>query len=178
MLSTVSPLSGYGWFKAALFALLAWNTAVYVVTGTPSEALDSAAWLTLLVLFMLETEFGDRLGGARAVGVIRAVRLLAAAAVGAAAAGYVREGEWFDAINSGLWIAMVIVLEMQVRYRRAANRWRKGFAGAAALLCAGLCTLVLAWLWQGEWFDAYDAALWLMALVTIEINVSRRSPVA
>jgi hypothetical protein len=30
---------------------------------------------------------------------------------------------------------------------------------------------VLAWLWQGDWFDAYDAALWLVAFAMIELNV-------
>ena len=51
-------------------------------------------------------------GGRRA----RRLRLVAAAAVLAAAAGYVREREWLDAINAGLWIAIVIMFEWQVRF--------------------------------------------------------------
>jgi hypothetical protein len=27
---------------------------------------------------------------------------------------------------------------------------------------------------QGEWFDAYDALLWLAALIVIEMNILRR----
>jgi hypothetical protein len=29
------------------------------------------------------------------------------------------------------------------------------------------------WAGRGEWFDAYDAMLWLVAFATIEINVLR-----
>ena len=159
------------WFKAAIFALLACNAAIYMATGTLSEALDATAWFTLLVLFYIETEFGERLRESNTAAIVRGVRLVAATAVVAAAIGYVREKEWLDAINSGLWIAIVALLEIQVRYPRAAARHRTGFAAAAAIFYAGLGALVLAWMWQGEWFDAYDALLWLTALVIIEMNV-------
>jgi hypothetical protein len=33
---------------------------------------------------------------------------------------------------------------------------------------------VFAWAWRKEWFDAYDAALWLLAFATIEMNVLRK----
>ena len=32
-------------------------------------------------------------------------------------------------------------------------------------------TLVVVWMWRREWFEAYDAALWLAALVVIEMNI-------
>src|SRR5215813_2856008 len=115
------------WMKGAVFALLACNTAIYVASGTISETLDSAAWLTLLVLFELETDFGERIGQGWAAVAIRSARFAAAAAVVAAAIGYAREKEWLDAANSGLWIAIVVLLEFQVRYTRAASRHRVGF---------------------------------------------------
>jgi hypothetical protein len=161
----------YWCLKAAVFALLAGNAAIYLLSGTVSEALDATAWLALLVLFELETDFGERIGEGRGATAIRGVRLLAAAAVVAAAIGYVREREWLDAVNSGLWIAIVVLLEVQVRYPRAAALHRAGFAAAATIFYAGLGTLVFAWMWQGEWFDAYDALLWLTALVIIEMNI-------
>ncbi|MBI2296754.1 MAG: hypothetical protein HYU76_12160 [Betaproteobacteria bacterium] len=165
----------YWWFKAAIFALLAWNSAVFVATGTLSEALDATAWLVLLVLFELETGFGDRFRGGGAAVAIHGTRLAAAAAVGAAAIGYVYENEWLDAVNSVLWIAVVALLEIEVRHPGAVERHRARFATVAATLYAGLGALALVWWWQGEWFDAYDAALWLIALVTIEIIVLRIS---
>ena len=166
------------WLKAVVFALLAWNTGVYVFTGTLSEALDATAWLALLVLFELETDFGDRLRDGRTEAVVRGVRLAAAAAVAAAALGYVRDREWLDAINSGLWVAMVAVLELQVRYPQTAARRGTWFAAALTLVYTGLGALVLAWAWQREWFDAYDAVLWLAALAIIEMNVLQQAAAA
>lgn len=164
----------YLWFKATVFALLAWNTAVFLATGTLSEAIDATAWLVLLALFGLETGWGDRFGESSAT-AIHGVRFAAAVAVGAAAIGYVREREWLDAINSGLWIAVVVLLEIEVRCTGAVARRRAWFAAVAATLYSGLGALIPAWLWRGEWFDAYDAALWLIAFAAIEMDVLRIS---
>jgi len=159
----------YWWFKAAVFALLAWNTAVYVHSGTLSEGVDSLAWLILLALFELET--GGGTGRRRGAAVIRGVRLAAATAIPVAAAGYVVDREWLDAINSILWIAVVALLETQLRFPDAATRHRPWIIAAAVGLYSGLASVALAWLWQADWFSAYDAALWLLAFATIEINV-------
>ena len=36
---------------------------------------------------------------------------------------------------------------------------------------ASLLELVVVWAWRGEWFDAYDAMLWLGAFAMIEMDV-------
>jgi hypothetical protein len=159
----------YFWFKAFVLGLLAANAAVYVLAGTASEALDSAAWFLLLVSFELETGVAGWVARGRAV--LRVLRLAAAAAILAAGVGYVRDGEWLDAANIALWIAVVSLLEFEVRYPAAVANNRAPRIAVAALLYSGLAAMVVAWLWQGKWFDAYDAALWLVAFVTIEINV-------
>jgi hypothetical protein len=41
-------------------------------------------------------------------------------------------------------------------------------------LYSGLGVLVLAWVWRFSWFDAYDAALWLVAFAAIELALVRR----
>ncbi len=171
MSSITTAAPGYAWVKTAVFALLAWNTAVFWISGTLNEALDATAWLLLLASFELETGFSGRFGEGREVTILRGARLIAAAAILAAATGYVSASEWLDAINTGLWIAVVALLEIEVRYADAVARHRIGFAAAAASLSAGLGMLVLAWLWQDEWFEAYDAALWLVAFATIEMNI-------
>ncbi len=173
VVSTAFPLRRFFWFKAAVFALLLCNAAIYIYSGTLSEGLDATAWLVLLALFELETDFGDRFRMGRAAHVIRAARLAAGAAVCAAAIGYVHEGEWLDAINSALWIAIVALLEIQIRFSRALIGHRGWFAAAGAMFYAGLGLIVLVLLWQREWFDAYDALLWLTAWVIIELNVLR-----
>ena len=161
---------------AAIFPLLVVNTLVFLVSGTPNEALDSVAWLILLALFELETGRVITLRGRRVTTAIRAMRLGAIAALVAALAGYVREQEWLDVLNVGLWIAVVALLELEVRRPEAARQHRATFSAAAVALYLGLTALAVAWLWRGDWFDAYDAALWLVAFAAIEMNVLGRNP--
>ena len=163
-----TALPALAWFKAVIFTLLAVNTAVFAFSGTGSESLDSAAWLVLLVLFELET--GPVATGRRRAAAIHGARLLAALAILAAAVGYFVGEEWLDAINSALWIAVVAVLEFQVRIH-AATPYRALTTLVAAALYSGLAVVALTWLWQAEWFAAFDAALWLLAFVAIEMNV-------
>lgn len=167
----IVALSWYTAFKALIFVLLACNAAVFSFTGTFGEALDTAAWLVLLILFELETGHAERLRRKRVVTAVHSIRLAAAAAIGAAAIGYVYEKAWLDAINSGLWIAVVILLEFEIRFFQAVERHRAWFTVVAATLYSGLAALVLAWTWRKAWFEAYDALLWLVAFATLEINV-------
>jgi peptidoglycan/LPS O-acetylase OafA/YrhL len=160
-----------GWFKFAVFALLTFNTAVFLASGTPSDALDSIAWLTLLVLFEFEAGYIDRLRRERAAPAIRAVRLAAAAALVVAMTGYVHEKEWLDALNVGLWFAVVALLELEVRRPDTVMRYRAAFVSAATAFFAGLAILVAVWLWRGDWFEAYDASLWLVAFAVLEMDV-------
>ena len=158
-------------FKAVLFLLLAANTAYFAIYETTSKGIDSAAWLTLFVLFEAETSFGVHLASARRKLVLRALRLVAAAGVIAASIGYVFEGNALDTVNSLLWIAVVVLLEAKLRFPRIAERCRTAFGVAAATLYGGLAVLVLAWAVRGMWIDAYDAALWLTAFVAIELDI-------
>ncbi len=104
---------------------------------------------------------------------IRIARLAAAAAVGAAGLGYMSQKEWLDTVNTGLWIAVVVLLEYEVRCPRAVAMHPAAFRLAVAALYTGLAGLILAWAWRGAWIDAYDAMLWLIAFATIEIDVMR-----
>jgi hypothetical protein len=166
----------YRQFKTAMFALLAGNTAYYLVAGTWSKGLDALAWLALLVLFELETGRGNRLRGDAAAFAIRVMRLAAAAAVCAAAIGYFYESDILDAVNAALWIAVVVLLESELRFAEAFARHRIRFAAVATLLYAGLAVLIPLWAWRGEWFDAYDALLWLLAFAMIEMDVLQIAP--
>jgi hypothetical protein len=152
----------------------------YVVAGRLSEALDSTAWLVLLSLFTLEMGMGDRFKDTWISTAVRIMRLAAAATVGAAAIEFVREGEWLDTLNSGLWIAVVILLEVEVRYPRTVTLRRMWFTTTALALYSGLILLVPVWAWRGSWLNAWDALLWLIAFAMIEMDVlaiSRTRPV-
>lgn len=158
-------------FKAAVFVLLALNAAVFVGAGTANEALDSIAWFVLLVLFEAETRARSRLQRPRARIAVRSARFFAAIAIGIAAIGYVYDAEWLDAINAWLWIAVVALLELELRRPHAMAAHRAAFAATAGALYASLAAVVLVWAWHGLWFDAYDALLWLVAFGAIEINL-------
>lgn len=157
-------------FKAVVFALLGANLILFHLFGTTTQALDTAAWLLLLVLFELETAGRVRLDGWRQP-ALRALRLATGAAVVAAAVGYVLEEEWLDAANAWLWLAVVILLEIEVRIPLDVDSRRESFLIAAVVLYSVLLMLVPVWAWRGEWLDAWDAALWLAAFFAIELNV-------
>jgi hypothetical protein len=161
-------------FKALLFLLLAVDTAYFALYGTPSKGLDAGAWLTLFALFEAETSFPVHVSSARRRLVLRALRLVAAMGVIAASVGYVFEDNALDAVNSALWIAVIVLLEAELRFPRVAERHRTAFGITAAALYGGLGLLVLVWAVRGMWIDAYDAALWLTAFVTIELDIVRR----
>jgi hypothetical protein len=158
-------------FKAAIIALLAVNAVYFGVADTASKALDAGAWLALLILFEVETAYGDRLRRGRRRLFVRVTRGAAATAVMAAAVGYIFENNLLDAVNSALWIGVVLLLELEVRLPRLVARARTAFALTATALYAGLGLLVIVWAVRGEWFDAYDAALWLIAFATLELDV-------
>lgn len=155
--------------KGVLFAALAANLAIFAWRGERTEALESAAWLTLLLLYALEIRHPAWLHGRRRQ-TLDGLRLAALAGIVAAEVGYLHSGDWLDAANAALWIAVVLLLEFEVRRPGLTARHRTGIKTAAGVLYAGLAVLVCAWVWRGEWFDAWDAALWLAAFVILEMN--------
>lgn len=160
-------------FKAVVFALLGTNLVLFHFFGTATQALDTAAWLILLVLFEIETAGRVRLAGWRRP-ALRALRLAAGAAVVAAAVAYVLEEAWLDAANAWLWVAVVALLEIEVRVPLGSGARRESFLIAATVLYSALLVLVPVWAWRGEWLDAWDAALWLAAFFAIELDVLGR----
>ncbi len=156
-----------------LIALLACNTIYYIVAGRVSQALDSVAWYALLILFLLET-LRTRPLTTRAQTFNHALRLVATLAIAASAVLYVREHEWLDATNLFLWIAVVALLEIEIRRPAAVAAHRKAYTLTAALLYAALAILVMVWLARGKWMDAWDAALWLTAFGLLEMDVLRK----
>ena len=53
-------------------------------------------------------------------------------------------------------------------------RHRRAFVFASVTLFTALVGLVLAWVLRREWFDAYDAALWLAAFAMLEAGLLDR----
>ena len=81
---------------------------------------------------------------------------------------------WVDVINAGVWLLVVMVLEIDVRLQE-----RDRFEGLALIL-SNIAKLVLYsvlllaaiyWGLKGDFVDFWDAFLWLVAFVFIELNV-------
>ncbi len=81
-----------------------------------------------------------------------------------------QQGEWLDAANIGLWILVVVLLECELRLPVLVARRPRLFTRSALLLYAGIAALIPLWALRGEWFDTYDAVLWLVAFVLIEMD--------
>jgi hypothetical protein len=81
---------------------------------------------------------------------------------------------WVDVINAGVWLLVVLVLEIDVRLQER-NRL-EGFAlkssnAAKVVLYSLLLLAAIYWGLRGDFVDFWDAFLWLVAFVFIELNV-------
>ena len=81
---------------------------------------------------------------------------------------------WVDVINSGVWLLVVLVLEIDVRLQEA-NKLEGGILRVSSASKFVLYTLLLIaaiyWGVKGDFVDFWDAFLWLIAFVFIELNV-------
>lgn len=163
--------------KPALFVLLGINALVYALNGRGTETVDAAAWFALLLLFELEMRWPQQAARQHNAAIMMGLRLLAAGAIGWAAITFVREREWLDAVNAWLWIGVVVVLELEVRAPALIVRYRTIAVAASITLYAALTVVAAIWLVRGEWFDGYDALLWIAAFVLLELDLLGRLPV-
>jgi len=81
---------------------------------------------------------------------------------------------WVDVINAGVWLLVVLLLEIDVRLQEH-NRF-EGFALQAStaskyVLYGTLFLAAVYWGFKGDFVDFWDAFLWLVAFVFIELNV-------
>lgn len=81
---------------------------------------------------------------------------------------------WTDVINAGIWILVVIVLEVEVRLQlrgRLSGQVLRINKYLKLVLYALLFLAAAYWGVAGDLLDFWDAALWLFAFIFIELNV-------
>lgn len=81
---------------------------------------------------------------------------------------------WVDVINAAVWLLVVLVLEIDVRLQE--HHRFEGMAlwlsNAAKFVLYGILFLAAVyWGFKGDFVDFWDAFLWLVAFVFIELNV-------
>ena len=79
-----------------------------------------------------------------------------------------------DVINAGVWLLVVLLLEIDVRLQE--HKRFEGLAlhvstAAKVVLYGTLAAAVVVWAIMGDFVDWWDALLWLVAFVFIELNV-------
>jgi len=81
---------------------------------------------------------------------------------------------WVDVINSAVWLLVVVVLEIDVHLQET-NKLEGGILRISNASKLVLYTLLLFaaiyWGVKGDFVDFWDAFLWLVAFVFIELNV-------
>ncbi|MDH3990236.1 MAG: hypothetical protein OEV34_13950, partial [Gammaproteobacteria bacterium] len=81
---------------------------------------------------------------------------------------------WVDVINAAVWLLVVLVLEIDVRLQEQ-NRLEglalKVSSAAKFVLYGTLFLAAIYWGIKGDFVDFWDAFLWLVAFVFIELNV-------
>lgn len=79
-----------------------------------------------------------------------------------------------DVINSGDWLLVVLVLEVEVLLQlwdRLGPRLVRGLKIVKAILYTVLFAAAVYWGMEGDFLDFWDAFLWLVAFVFIELNI-------
>ena len=157
----------YPKFKLAIVLLITLNAVIYAMVDTLISAVDAFAWLMLLVLYELEAN------GAAPVSenTLHKTRGFLVAIIALVFVSYVHEGEWLDVVNSILWFALIVLLELEVRWPEKIVQYQQNYWRATVTVFAGLIAMVIAWAWQSAWLDVYDATLWIVAFGSIEVDI-------
>ena len=88
--------------------------------------------------------------------------------------GTIRNLAWVDVVNAAVWLLIVVVLEFDVRLQE--KNQLEGLAlrtssAAKVVLYSLLFLAAIYWGFVGDFIDFWDAFLWLVAFVFIELNV-------
>lgn len=79
-----------------------------------------------------------------------------------------------DIVNAGDWLIIVVMLEVEVFLQlkdRLTDRLIRGFKAIKTLLYGTLFLAAAYWGWKGDFLDFWDAFLWLVAFIFIELNI-------
>ena len=157
----------YPKFKLAIVLLITLNAVIYAMVDTLISTVDTLAWLMLLGVYELEANGAAPM----AENTLHGIRNVLIAVIGLVFISYVYNSEWLNVINSALWFALIALLELEVRWQDKVSKYRQSYWLATVAVFAGLIAMVIVWAWQSAWLDVYDAALWIVAFASIEVDI-------
>jgi hypothetical protein len=161
---------------------------IAAIVATYAETIDTAAWVVLLFMFEMETSyFHDVPGDARLKKTLQAIRVFCYALIVYAFYGYLERAIadtnavnpkqfllWLDVTNAATWLLVVFILEIEVRLLERGRL--DGMASRTSNVLKTVLYSILAfaaiyWGIKDDFIDFWDAFLWLLAFVFIELNV-------
>ena len=160
----VTAFFGYlgAWLQVTdLAPFLADPCGLVATGGSWMETLDEYPALDAATCALLQGESLVRMNGTDIVGTVAA-----AEAVGRLAL--------VDVINSGAWLLVVLALEVEVwmqLWDRLSRRIGRAMTVSKGVLYAILFAAAVYWGVEGDFLDFWDAFLWLVAFVFIELNI-------
>ena len=157
----------YPRFKLVIVVLIALNAVIYAMVDTLTSAVEALVWLPLLVLYELEANGAASM----AKNTLYEIRNVLIAVIALVFFSYVHDSEWLDVINSVLWFALIALLELEVHWPDKVFKYRQSYWLATLTVFTGLIAMVVAWISQSAWLDVYDAALWIVAFGSIEVDI-------
>ncbi len=172
-MSSLSRQTLFNGIKATVYSLLAINIYLFFRHATANEALDSFGWILLLIVFELETRALVKPYIARWEQVgIWALQIIGYSIAVYATWTYFKVGEWVDLANSLVWLIVcaTIIYDVFVPGEFGSREWKLR-NGIKMALYAILGLIALYWGITGDWLDFYDAVLWILCFLVIELNI-------
>jgi hypothetical protein len=157
----------YPKFKLAIVLLITFNAVIYAIVDTLISAVDTLAWLILLLLYELEANGAAPM----AENMLHRIRNVLIVVIVLVFISYIYDSEWLDVVNSALWFALIALLELEVRWPDKVFKYRQSYWLTTVTVFVGLIAMVIAWAWQSAWLDVYDATLWIVAFASIEMDI-------
>lgn len=160
-------------FKYTIYSLLAFNIYLFSINGTFTETIDTAAWVIILALFEWETRsMGKPYATKIEPAIIALLSTFGYSVILYSCYSYYLQQEWIDFANALTWILVVLVLQYDVYFPKHYSKIRWIIHNVIkTLLYTGLLVFAVMWGFEGEILDFYDAFLWILSFVVIELNV-------
>ncbi len=168
----------FPFFKWGIYSLLGINMIFFFLQQTVIEGIESLAWIVLLMLFEWETSQIEKPYLSQFekwgihIGRFIAYVLIVYSAYEYTTDSYIADNGKLDMFNASTWLFIVVLLELEVyfpiHYKKIGWFFRNILK---TVLYSALFIIAILWGMEGEIFDFYDAALWIICFFFIELNL-------
>lgn len=168
-------------FKYTVYGLLALNIVLFLIFGSPHEAIDLLGWVLLLGSFEYETSsLGEDYASATEKYTLWTLQIVGYGMALYATWSYWQVEQWPDLVNAVTWLCVCAAIAYDVHvpgdYGGLEWRIRNTMKG---LLYFVLFAVAVWWAYDGliverdahGLLEFYDALLWIVCFGVIELNV-------